>query len=125
MPDSAVRKNVDTGFNQNAAPIMKLDLIRKAPAQKEPYPHVIATNVLPPELMRTLNRDFPDIKRSGYLPLSSMKLVGVFAAVLKELEGPELAAILTEKLGVELRDKPSLITIRKWSAKKDGNIHND
>ena len=45
--------------------------------------------------------------------------------MLKELEGPALSAPVGGELGVALRDKPRMITICKWHARKDGRIHVD
>ena len=86
---------------------------------------MMASGALLPEDATAIKRDFPDIKKNGYLPLSLLKRQGAFDALLKDLEGPELADILSDKLGLELRDKPRMITVRKWSAGNDGRIHND
>jgi hypothetical protein len=72
-----------------------------------------------------IEKDFPSIDRPGFFPLHPTWQKGAFAALLAKLEGKELAELMTEKLGIELRDKPRLITVRKWSAAKDGRIHND
>ncbi|MDE3059922.1 MAG: 2OG-Fe(II) oxygenase, partial [Pseudomonadota bacterium] len=110
-----------------AAPprILNLEAIAAAPAMRDPYPYIIASNTLPSEMAPALKRDFPDIRKAGYLPLSLMKRQGAFDALLKDMESPELAEILSEKLGVDLRGKPCIITVRKYSDLKAGNIHND
>lgn len=38
---------------------------------------------------------------------------------------PQLADILSEKLNLDLTDKPRMITVRRISKKGDGRIHND
>jgi len=107
------------------APLLQLDKIAAATVTRDPYPYLVAHGVLSQELMQTLQKDFPAIEKPGFFPLGTMKRVGLFDKLTKELQSPELAALLTEKLQVELRDKPSMITVRKWSAAKDGRIHND
>jgi hypothetical protein len=104
---------------------LNLKALASAPVRREPYPYLIAGDVLSPGAMPELTRTFPAISRTGFLPLSLLARDGAFDALLKELEGPELAALLTDKFGIELRDKPRMITIRRWSALKDGRIHND
>lgn len=106
-------------------PVLNMDAIRSARPEREPYPFVLASGTLAPGIAPALNRDFPDIKKNGYLPLSLLKREGMFDALLRDLEGPEIADILSDKLGLELRDKPRMITVRKWSAGNDGRIHND
>ena len=110
---------------QPEQPVLMLDAIRAAQPQMEPYPYVLAANALSMETAPALAKDFPDIKKNGYLPLSLLERRGAFDALLRDLEGPEIAALLSEKLGLELRDKPRMITVRKWSAGNDGRIHND
>lgn len=110
---------------QPAKPVLLLNAIANAPASRDPYPFVLASGALSPDIAPALNRDFPDIKKNGYLPLSLLERKGMFDALLRDLEGPEIAAILSDKLGLELRDKPRMITVRKWSAGNDGRIHND
>lgn len=104
---------------------LKLDAIASAKPEREPYPFVLASGALSLSDAAAIRADFPDIKKNGYLPLSLLKRKGAFDALLSDLEGPELAAILSDKLGLELRDKPRMITVRKWSAGNDGRIHND
>lgn len=109
----------------NEQRVLQFDAIAAATPQRDPYPFVLASGALSPESARGLNQDFPDIKKNGYLPLSLLERKGAFDALLRDLEGPEIAAILSDKLGLELRDKPRMITVRKWSAGNDGRIHND
>jgi len=105
--------------------LLQLDAIARAQASRDPYPHIVASGVLPVEAAESLRRDFPAIKKTGYLPLSLLARTGAFDALLSDLESPELAALLSDKLGLNLSDKPRMITVRKWSAAKDGRIHND
>jgi SM-20-related protein len=104
---------------------VRLDAIRNAVVVREPYPYLVAHGVLAPETMTDINNDFPDIPKAGFFPLLTMKRQGAFDRLLSDLESPALAALLTEKFGVDIRGKPQIITVRKWSAAKDGRIHND
>src|SRR5579872_4071154 len=104
---------------------LQLNAITRAQASREPYPHVIASGVLLPKDADALKRDFPNIKKAGYLPLSVMERKGAFDALLSDLESREYAGVVGDKLGLDLRGKPCIITVRKWSAIKDGRIHND
>src|SRR4051812_20143630 len=103
--------------------LLHLHALAAGRPQRDPYPHLMVSGALPQEMAPALARDFPDIHKTGFLPLSLLKRQGAFDALLKDLEGPELAAILSDKLGLNLRDKPRMITVRKWSAIKDGRIH--
>lgn len=112
-PESATRK------------FLQLDRLAQAKASHDPFTFIFSHNLLPAESAADLKRDFPAIDKPGFFPLSTLDQKGAFGSLIKELEGPELAEILSEKLQIDLRDKPRMITVRKWSAAKDGRIHND
>src|SRR3954462_8217997 len=90
----------------SATPLLKFDAIAAVASRHTPYPHLIASGALAMEDAPALRRDFPDIRKNGYLPLSLLKRQGTFDTLLSDLESPLLAEILSEKLGLELRDKP-------------------
>ncbi len=106
-------------------PVLQMGPILSARPERDPYPYLLVSGALSPEIAPALGADFPVIKKNGYLPLSLLERKGMFDALLRDLEGPEIAAMLSDKLGLELRDKPRMITVRKWSAGNDGRIHND
>ncbi len=110
---------------ENSAALLNLKAISNAQVNLEPYPHLVAHGVVGNDLMSALGQDFPQIKKPGFFPLELINPQGVFDKLVKEMEGPTLAAALSDKLNIELRDKPCMITVRKWSASKDGRIHND
>src|SRR4051812_12839288 len=94
-----------------ALPLLNLRAIAAAPASKDPYPHLLAAHTLPSQAAPALSRDFPDIRKTGFLPLSLLARKGSFAALIEDLEGLELSEILSDKLGLNLRDKPRMITV--------------
>lgn len=110
---------------ESSTPLLNLKAISNAQVSLEPYPHLVAHGVVGDNIMSMLGRDFPNIKKPGFFPLELINPQGVFDKLVKEIEGSTLASVLTDKLNIELRDKPCMITVRKWSATKDGRIHND
>ncbi|HWL79314.1 MAG TPA: 2OG-Fe(II) oxygenase [Roseomonas sp.] len=104
---------------------LNLDSLRAAPLRTDPYPFVIAHGALRPEALPALRHDFPMLRQTGFHPTDSFTPEGAFAALLRELEGPEIAATLSEKLGVDLTGLPRLITVRRLSAAHEGRIHTD
>lgn len=105
--------------------IINLNQIKKGKFSADPYPHLVAKDILSKKLMKNLAKDFPGIDQQGFFPLEQLERKGSFDELMKEFESPEFSAVMTDKLGIELRDKPKMITIRKWSAFKDGRIHTD
>lgn len=109
------------------APLRLLDLrpFLEAPLATDPYPHLIASGCLHPEALEPLRRDFPELRRSGFHPTDSFTPRGAFAELLAELEGPEVAAAMTARFGLDFAPLPRLITVRRVSAAHEGTIHTD
>lgn len=105
--------------------LIDLSAISNAPAETSPYPFFIGTGFLPPEAKSALRRDFPDIRKPGFLTVPEVEMRGSFRRFIEELEGPELADTVSAKIGIDLDPFPRLTTIRKFSQAKDGRIHTD
>jgi SM-20-related protein len=108
-----------------ATEILNLDAVREAPLSKEPYSFFLGRDFLKKERVDELRREFPDIKKPGFLTVDDVEIKGSFARLIEELEGPVLTEVLSEKFGKDLRPFPRLTTIRKVSQAKDGRIHTD
>jgi SM-20-related protein len=105
--------------------VLNLEAIRSAPLSTEPYPFFLGSDFLDPEAIEDLRRDFPDIRKPGYLTVDEALIKGRFETLIRELEGPELTEELSEKFGLDLHPFPRLTTIRKYSRGKDGRPHTD
>ncbi|MBI1365531.1 MAG: 2OG-Fe(II) oxygenase [Alphaproteobacteria bacterium] len=90
-----------------------------------PFRYMTATGTLSREDAAAVRRDYPHITKSGYHPLAQFEAKGAFAELIRDLQSPRLAEILSEKLDLDLEDKPRMITVRKLSKEGDGRIHND
>jgi hypothetical protein len=108
-----------------AEPVLDLEAFRAGEKWAAPFPHFLSSGIVRKDMIPQLQRDFPDIPKPGFFPLSEMRVEGAFATLVREFESDAFAQIVEEKLGLSLRDKPRLTTVRKWSALKDGRIHND
>lgn len=105
--------------------IVNFSVLGQTESHQDPYPYVSAERVIADSVQAKLFSDFPKISQPGFFPLSEMRVAGAFADLIEDVSGDRFAAILSDKLGLDLMDKPRLITVRKWSAAKDGRIHND
>jgi hypothetical protein len=101
------------------------DAIRAADMQHAPYDYMIGRGALRAEWIPALRESFPDIKVTGFHPLSQMKVEGAFAKLIEEIEGPEFTAAASKAMGIDLSPYPTLITVRKVSAAHEGRIHCD
>ncbi|MCK8784226.1 2OG-Fe(II) oxygenase [Roseomonas sp. NAR14] len=105
--------------------ILNLDAFRAAPLLTDPYPHTLARGMLLPGTADVLRRDFPVFRQAGYHPVEGFEPQGAFATLLREIEGPEMKAAMTEKFGIDFGPLPSLVTVRYVSAAHEGCIHTD
>jgi len=105
--------------------MLNFENLRKGTVKTSPFTYLIVDKCLSDADGEAVRQDYPNIRKSGYWPLTKLNVEGKFAALIDDLKSPLFADILSEKLGLELRDKPRMITIRKHSKHGDGRIHND
>ena len=95
------------------------------PLDRAPFDHLIVPGFLRPQACETLDAAFPEIGRGGSFPADSLDCGPAFAAFLDELRGPQLTAAVAAKFGIDLSDRPVMVTLRGRSRPKDGRIHTD
>lgn len=105
--------------------MLQMDILQGSVVTALPFPHMTAANVLPRDRETTLARDFPDMKMAGFFPVDDLHYGESFAELIADLRGEEFSQIMAEKFHKPLERAPTLITIRRLSAKKDGRIHTD
>lgn len=105
--------------------MIDFDKLRGGEVQTDPFTFMMADAVITEQEGDRVRADYPAIKQSGYLPLSQLQGGSAFNELIGDLQSAEFADILSDKLGLELRDKPRMITVRRLSKLKDGRIHND
>ena len=104
---------------------INIDSVRNARTERQPYNYLVASDVILPGAVDGLRSDFPNIRETGFFPEEDVERHGAFAKLLEEMKGREMSEIVSDKLDIDLVDKPKMITIRKLSAAKDGRIHTD
>ena len=104
---------------------LDLAAFRATPLTKEPFDYLILPGFLKPEARAAINADYPEVTRPGSFPLSEVKYGPAFAALIEELRGDAVRAAFEEKFGIDLTDRPTMITIRGRCWERDGSIHTD
>ena len=61
----------------------------------------------------------------GSYPVSVTQFGPAFAALLDDLRSPEMRAAVEGKFGIDLHDRPVMITVRGRLAPGDGRVHTD
>jgi hypothetical protein len=105
--------------------ILDYEVIRRAELHRTPYDYIMGARAIRDAWIPALRDSFPDIKLTGFHPLSQMRVEGAFANLIDEIEGPEFTAAVSQALGIDLSPYPTLTTVRKVSAAHEGRIHRD
>ncbi len=104
--------------------MLKVDAIASANAASKPFSYFLA-QVLDPGELDAIRSDFPNIGKPGIFPLDALQYGPAFAALINDLQSPEVAKAVGGQLGVDLTGLPTMITVRGRAQAKDGRIHTD
>ncbi len=99
--------------------------IENAPVSQSPYPHFIVEDAIPTVLHDSLVSQFPKLPFPGLVPPKCLTYGEQFDALLKALDSQQLRDIIKAKLGIELTENPTLMTVRGHARQRDGRIHVD
>jgi len=105
--------------------VFDLEAFRAAPLVRDPYEHIVLSGFVKPDALRQINADYPRIDGTGSYPLDGLKFGAGFQALIDALESHEFRQAFEEKFGIDLRNRPTTITVRGRCSPKDGQIHND
>jgi len=101
------------------------DALRKATLVPEPFPYLIVDNIIRPEVLSGVVGSFPAIRKRGSFPPHAVACSGLFATLMQEMQSDELRDLIGERLGMDLTNRPPMITVRGRTSEKDGEIHTD
>src|SRR5271169_7041213 len=92
--------------------VLDLDRLRAAPLVRDPFEFVVVEEFLRREVVASLVADFPQIRGHGSYPVESLEYGLGFARLVAALTCAELRRAIEEKFGVDLSDRPILLTLR-------------
>ena len=101
------------------------DLFRTTPLNEEPYPHLVVPHFLRQIDVAAAINDFPRLDMPGLFLPETVEYGPAFSNLLAQMEGPQMRALVADKLGIDLSDAPTLATVRSNCQGKDGRIHPD
>ncbi|MEO8717791.1 MAG: 2OG-Fe(II) oxygenase [Burkholderiales bacterium] len=105
--------------------ILDLERLRAQPLARDPFPFVVVSGMLKPGAIKSLSRDFPAIGDGGVYPVDVLPLGPGMHKLVDEISGPEFRKVVEEKFGLDLKERPPMVTLRGRSRDKDGRIHRD
>jgi hypothetical protein len=85
----------------------------------------VVPDFVPPEALQAVVADLPPMGRRGSFPPDAVALGPNARALMEELEGPRLREAIAERFRLDLRDAPTMVTLRGWTNERDGDIHVD
>lgn len=104
---------------------LDLDRLRDAELCRDPYEFVIVEDFLRRDSVAALAESFPAVPGHGSYPLSTLACPPLFERLAAELEGAGLRGAIEDKFGLDLAERPTMITLRGFGDGKDGGIHTD
>ncbi len=105
--------------------MIDFDAIKKAKVTRKPFQFFAASGVLSAVDLAAIRADFPDIQKPGIFPLSELSYGPALAQLVEDIRSTEFEDVIADKYGVDLSDKPLMITVRGHAQAKDGRIHTD
>ena len=105
--------------------MLDLDRLRGAPLCRNPFDFVVVEGFVRDAALPSLVADFPEIGRHGSFPVESLEYGPAFASLVAALTGAALRRAIEEKFGIDLSNRPTMLTVRGKSNGKDGEIHTD
>ncbi|HHJ16711.1 MAG TPA: 2OG-Fe(II) oxygenase [Gammaproteobacteria bacterium] len=105
--------------------LLDLTAFEKAPLVREPFEYIVAEDVMTPDSVAMLNKDYPAIDLPANFRPEDLEYGPAFQQLLDQIDSPEFQAVIERKFGISLAGTEKTITVRKYSELSDGNIHTD
>ncbi len=105
--------------------MLNLAKLAAAEVHREPFEFLLVDDVLTDDCKQGIVADFPQIDKKGSFPLSRLTYGSSFKQLTDELLGPDFGAAVAQRFGLNLSAYPTMITVRGWSDRADGQLHTD
>jgi len=105
--------------------MVDLERLVSASVQQAPYPFAIVPGFVRSDALTAIDSDFPKVETAGSFPLASLHYGPAFSELIAELASTRMAAIITDKLKIDLTGRPVMVTVRGQCSARDGQIHTD
>jgi SM-20-related protein len=102
-----------------------VDAVRNAALSREPFPWLMVPGFVKTEAIPSIERDFPAVAHPGSFPLPTLHYGPAFQAFMDAIRGPEFTQAVADKFGIDLAQRPTMVTVRGQSSARDGQIHTD
>jgi hypothetical protein len=118
-------RHMDRVFEWGVFMLVDINALAEAQTRPEPYPHAVIPGFLPAVTQAEVTRDFPSLDIGGLFLPDAAPMGPSMRAIIDTLEGPVVRGLIGDKLGLDLRGRPTLVTLRSRCQARDGRIHAD
>jgi len=105
--------------------VLDFDALRAATVSNDPFTHILLQHFVKPEALHAVFAALPPMKGRGSFPIEALKLGPAAKAAIAGLQSGTFRQIVAEKFGLDLKNAPSMTTLRGNSDVQDGQIHTD
>ncbi len=105
--------------------LTNLDALDAAELQTDPFDYIVVPEFLPPDQLRLVNADYPDIDTAMNHDLRDLSYGPMFRRLIGEIDIYEFRKHLGDKFNVDITDSPTTVSVRKFCERTDGHIHTD
>ena len=105
--------------------MLELERFCATPLTREPFEFLIVPEFVKADARSAIHSDYPDVNRPGSFPLGEVSYGPAFAKLVEEMRSDEFRMAFEEKFGIDLTNRPDMITVRGRCSEKDGKIHTD
>jgi SM-20-related protein len=102
-----------------------VEAVSRASVVREPFPYLMVPHFVRAVAIEAINADFPPVTHPGSFPLPTLSYGPAFQSFMDAIRGPAFTRAVSEKLGMDLSGRPTMVTVRGQSAARDGQIHTD
>lgn len=100
------------------------NLLKNAELRTDPFEYTIVPGFLPPESLRAVTSNYPNLKGGSY-PLDSVDTSPAVQSLIDQMDSPEFEQAIEEKFDVALKGQPKMYSLRGYCRGTDGKIHTD
>ena len=109
----------------NVDAVLDIPALQKAEAPQQPFPYMVVPAFVKDQALVEIERDFPKIPSAGSFPLDTLSYGKGFDQFMRAIQGDEMQGVIAQKLGINLKGRPTMITVRGQTRERDGQIHTD
>jgi len=112
-------------LKQEADLPIDISKLRAATLETAPYEHIVVPNFIRPEWMGVLLREYPVLKKGGSFALPSVSCGENFQRLVEAMNGFEFRQAVEDKFSVNLKNRPTMFTVKGQCRTGDGKVRID